>query len=62
MSIQWTINIANLMNAIGHIVNACYYMQESFDNKTEMDDKRIFDTVGHTVNACRTRIVCQNDN
>ena len=51
-----------MMNAIGHIVNACYYMQESFDNKThEKDDKRIINTVGHTGNACRTRIVCQND-
>ena len=50
-----------MMNAIGHIVNACYYMQESFDNKThEKNDKRIIDTVGHTGNACRTRIVCQN--
>lgn len=34
MPMQITINNANLMNAIGHIVNACYYMQESFDNKT----------------------------
>lgn len=52
------------MNAIGHIVNSCYYMQESFDNKThEKDDKRIIDTVGHMgYYACRLRqenFICQ---
>ena len=53
------------MNAIGHIVNACYYMQESFDNKThEKDDKRIINTVGHTgYYACWLRqenSICQD--
>lgn len=41
----------------------CLLQQESFDNKThEKNDKRIIDTVGHTGNACRTRIVCQDVN